>query len=68
MAHMATGLLEYIGWIAMIQPEVLYLWIHLTRGVMLMDFILAPIMRDIITITTNIFIGGARRDIFQYST
>jgi len=47
MGHMAARLLEYIGWTRMIQTGLLYLRIHLTRGEMLMDFILAPIMRDI---------------------
>lgn len=52
----------------MIQSEVVYLWIHLARGVALIDFILTLVLRDIITITTSILIRGVKRDIYLRSS
>jgi len=42
----------------MTHSEVVDLWIHLTSGLALMDFIPALVLRDIIFITANILIGG----------
>jgi len=39
--------------------------IHLIGGLALMDFTLVLVLRDIITITTNILIGGAIGGTFQ---
>jgi len=52
----------------MIQLEVVDIWIHMTRGIALMDFIPALILRDIIVITVIILIGGVRGGIFHISS
>lgn len=66
MGHMEVVHLEDTCWREIIKSEVTDLWIHWAGGVVLMDFILALVLRDIITITATIIIGGVRRDILLW--
>jgi len=52
----------------MIQLEVEDIWIHLIGRLALMDFIPVPVLRYISIVSTNILIGGVRRNIFQRSS
>lgn len=64
IGHMEKDLIEETGWTKVIQSEVADLWIHLIGGVVLIDYTLVMVPKDIITIITIILTGGVRRDIF----
>lgn len=64
MWYMVACLRDDTRRIEITQSEVAYICIHLRGGITLMDFILALVMRDIITITVIILIGGVGSSIF----
>ena len=67
MGHMVEGLDQDISWTKMIELEVENGWTHLTGEVVLMNFILPLVLRDIIVIVAIIIIG-VRIGIFQRSS
>ena len=68
MGHMVVGLDQDTSWTKRIQSEVVDGWIQLTRGVVLIGYILVLVQRDIVVIATIILIGGVRRIVLQRSS